>query len=123
MSGFQTMMERHMTISYSKWDVVVIPFPFVKSSKTKPRPALILSKKSFNDKHGHAVLLMITTATNTKWSTDVNILNIDHAGLPVPSYIRMKFFTLDCRLIKKVIGSLSKKDRETVSAMLNQNIF
>ena len=43
-----------------QWDVVVVPFPFTEKPGAKRRPAVVLSKKGFNE-HGHTVLLMITT--------------------------------------------------------------
>jgi len=43
------------------WDVVSVPFPFTDSSRTKRRPALVLSARPFNES-GHVILTMITSA-------------------------------------------------------------
>ena len=43
-----------MTI-YERFDVVVVPFPFVDSPTTKPRPALVLSTRAFNAAHDASV--------------------------------------------------------------------
>ncbi|WP_341833822.1 hypothetical protein [Desulfospira joergensenii] len=40
------------------------------------------------------------------------------AGLPAPSKIRMKLFTLDSRLIIKKIGGLSGKDQDRLGKNL-----
>ena len=98
-------------------DVVVVPFPFVDNANVKPRPALILSSEEFNDSHNHTIMAMITTSS-IKWKTDIPIENLKRAGLPVKSFIRLKLFTLDNRLIKKTIGSVDSK----VKDQLNKNI-
>lgn len=53
---------------------------------------------------------MITTASHTSWYNDVEITDIKAAGLPVPSVIRFKLFSLDNRVIIKTIGSLNNND-------------
>lgn len=90
-------------------NIVVVPFPFVDNANIKPRPALVVSSKSFNQEHDHSIMTMITTGLSTKWKSDIEISDLKLAGLPVRSFIRLKFFTLDNRLIKKVIGKLDDK--------------
>ena len=98
---------------YDVFDVVVVPFPFIDSSETKKRPAIVLSShEAFNKSSRSCVLAMITSATHTPWPCDVTITDLQTAGLPVKSLIRMKLFTLDQRLIMKTIGTLSIKDQK-----------
>lgn len=104
---------------YSKWDVVVVPFPFTDINKSKPRPALVLSNESFNEKNGHSVLLMITTASNIGWAYDVNISDLVSTGLDTASVVRMKMFTIDNRVIKKKIGTLGLRDRKSLNKAIN----
>ena len=94
------------------FEVVVVPFPFTDSGATVKRPALVLSRRSFNAE-GHTVLAMITDARNQSWPLDVRI---DHrsAGLKMPSVVRMKFFTLDNCLLLRRIGNLAEADRRGV---------
>ncbi|MFO7936829.1 MAG: type II toxin-antitoxin system PemK/MazF family toxin [Kiritimatiellia bacterium] len=93
------------------FDVVVIPFPFTDSGKTKRRPALVLSGHGiFGKQSGHTVMAMITSAKNTSWSLDVQIDDLSSAGLTAPSTIRMKLFTLDNRFIIRNAGKLAKPD-------------
>lgn len=92
------------------WDVVVVPFPFAERPGGKRRPALVLSKKAFND-NGHTILAMITTKAHHPWPGDTDIENHHAAGLHVPCIVRLKLFTLDNRLIVKQIGHLSEADR------------
>lgn len=106
-------MKKH-TNYYDRFNVVVVPFPFTETSEAKRRPALVLSSlKHFNAKADASVMAMITTAAHSSWPLDMKIQDLESAGLPVPSIIRMKLFTLDHRLIIKKIGKLSLKDQQT----------
>jgi mRNA interferase MazF len=80
------------------WDVIVVPFPFVDSPKTKRRPALVISRKDFN-RHGHTICAMITTKHQPAWPGDVPITDLNSAGLPRACIVRPKLFTLDNRLL------------------------
>jgi mRNA interferase MazF len=101
---------------YDHYEVVVVPFPFTDINTVKRRPALILSSsKHFNNNAEASIMAMITTVAHSSWPLDVVVHDLDVAGLPAPSIIRMKLFTLDHRLILKKIGELSKRDQQTVS--------
>ena len=98
--------------NFKQFSVVTVPFPFTDLEREKKRPALIISNpKSFDNKIGHSVLAMITSAKNSKWPLDVTLTNLGECGLPAPSVVRMKFFTLDHNLIDSVIGKLSSRDQ------------
>ena len=108
-------------MTYKKFDVVVVPFPFTDQNTTKRRPALVLSEGDpFNRATGNCVLAMITSEKNPPWPLDAKIGGLKKAGLPAPSKVRMKLFTLDSRLIVKKIGGLSGKDQKVVSENLRQ---
>jgi mRNA interferase MazF len=98
------------------FDVVVVPFPFTDSPAAVRRPALVLSRPSFN-RHGYTVMAMITDLRNAPWPLDAEI-DPSPAGLKMPSVVRMKFFTMDNRLIVGRIGRLKPADRRKVSAAL-----
>ncbi len=108
-------------MTFKSFDVVKVPFPFTDRQKTKRRPALVISSpRYFNEEAAHVVLVMITSAKNSKWPLDVNITNLRDSGLSAPSVIRMKLFTLDERFILDKIGFLSKVDRKNVSSALSK---
>ena len=101
--------------TYSRHDVVRVPFPFTDRSAEKNRPALILSDRgSFNTPAAHSVMAMITSAAHAKWPLDVPITDLAKAGLPVASLVRFKLFTLDHRLVRGVLGHLSAMDSASV---------
>ncbi len=110
-----------LTVTFEAFDVVVVPFPFTDRTTTKRRPALVLSDAgSFNKRVGQSVLAMITSASNSDWPLDVNIQNLNDAGLPSASVVRMKLFTLDDKLVIRKAGMLAEQDRSAVSTTLRQ---
>ncbi len=107
------------TVDYDRFDVVIVPFPFTDKSQIKRRPALVLSRRdTFGRKAEHSVMAMITSAKNPPWPLDVHISDLEAAGLPAASVVRMKLFTLDHRFVLAKRGKLADKDRKAVSKAL-----
>jgi mRNA interferase MazF len=108
-----------LTATCNRFDIVKIPFPFTDRRAHKNRPAVIISSaQSFNHLIGHSIMAMITSAQHTPWPLDTPIDDLDSAGLPVASIIRLKLFTLDHRLIIGILGHLSAKD----ALVFNKNL-
>ncbi|MEO8083063.1 MAG: type II toxin-antitoxin system PemK/MazF family toxin [Ardenticatenales bacterium] len=108
-------------MSYERFQVVRVPFPFTDRVAQKHRPALVISNRDrFNQPVGHSVMAMITSAGNSPWPLDVPIDDVSAAGLPAPSKVRFKLFTLDHRLVRGALGTLAESDRAKVSAALDQ---
>ena len=106
---------------YEPFDIVVVPFPFTDSSRTKRRPALVLSQKSeFGAIIENTVLAMITSQKNEPWPLDIAIKNKKQSFLTANSVVRMKLFTLDNRFIIRKIGHLSKADQTQVKQSLSK---
>ena len=105
--------------SFERYDVVRVPFPFTDRQAEKNRPALVVSDAAaFNRPAGHSVMAMITSAEHAPWPLDVPISDLKAAGLPAPSLVRFKLFTLDHRLVRGKLGRLAEKDRaKTQKAM------
>ena len=93
-----------------QWDVVRVPFPFTDKLAVKKRPALVLSKQSFNVASGHTVMAMITKRGGSAWPLDYDVRHWAEAGLRLPSWIRMKIFTLENALILDRLGTLRPPD-------------
>lgn len=101
--------------SFERFDVVRVPFPFTDRQADKNRPALVVSNRAaFNRPAGHSVMAMITSAGHAPWPLDVPIGDLKGAGLPAPSIVRFKLFTLDHRLLRGTLGRLAEKDRAKV---------
>lgn len=91
--------------------VVRVPFPFTDRHTSKNRPAVIISDgKVFNTPAGHSVMAMVTAAANAPWPLDCVLTDLAAAGLPAPSRLRFKLFTLDHRLVRGTVGHLSMAD-------------
>jgi len=105
--------------SFERYDVVRVPFPFTDRQAEKIRPALVISDAAtFNRPAGHSVMAMITSAEHAPWPLDVPISDLKAAGLPAPSLVRFKLFTLDHRLVRGKLGRLGEKDQaKTQKAM------
>ena len=108
-------------MTFERFAVVRVPFPFTDRNATTNRPALVLSDEStFNGPAGHSVMAMITSLANSPWPLDCPLMDLDAAGLPAPSKVRFKLFTLDHRLVRSPLGQLSVSDRQRVSEALQQ---
>jgi mRNA interferase MazF len=102
-------------VTFERFAVVRVPFPFTDREATKNRPALVLSDpEAFNTAAGHSVMAMITSAANPPWPLDCPIADLRSAGLPAPSKVRFKLFTLDHRLVRGRLGRLSADDEARV---------
>jgi mRNA interferase MazF len=95
--------------------VVVVPFPFSDLPVAKPRPALVLSPATMNAETGQTLMAMITSAARSTWPHDVEIADLDAAGLPRPCRVRWKLFSIDNRLIARQTGALGAADRKAAA--------
>lgn len=104
----------------SKWDIVVLPFPYVDINSEKRRPALVISSDEFNETTGLLWVLMITSSTNS-WAHDTSIKNLKQTNLPAPSKIRCaKLATVEKDRVVRVLGKLGAADLKAVKQMMNK---
>ena len=108
-------------MAFERFAVVRVPFPFTDRDATKNRPALVLSDAAnFNTPAGHSVMAMITSLGNSPWPLDCPLADVVTAGLPAPSMVRFKLFTLDNRLVRGELGKLAAEDAVAVRSALKQ---
>jgi len=105
-----------------RFAVLVVPFPFADKPAEKRRPALVLSHVRFNSR-GHTIMTMITTARTPPWPGDVELRDLAAAGLQAPCIVRLKLFTLDNRLLVRLLGALAADDRKRVTTQLSGYLF
>ncbi|MEP6657662.1 MAG: type II toxin-antitoxin system PemK/MazF family toxin [Betaproteobacteria bacterium] len=107
--------------NYERFDVVRVPFPFTDREAERNRPVLVISDGvAFNRPAGHSVMAMITSAGHAPWPLDVPIGDLEAAGLPAPSILRFKVFTLDHRLVRGKLGRLAGKDQVKVQKAMRR---
>ena len=82
--------------TFSQGDVVKVPFPYTDKSTRQSRPALVVSVPDLQQGHNLIWVVMITSAENRGWPSDVTISALARTGLPAPSVIRTaKIATID----------------------------
>ena len=104
--------------TFETWDIVRVPFPYTDRPVRQRRPALVIVAGEFAATHGLLWVVMITSAENRGWPTDVAVSDLRAAGLPVPSIIRpAKIATIEARDAQR-LGSLDFRDRTEVARHL-----
>jgi mRNA interferase MazF len=100
--------------------VVKIHFPDVEGLVARFRPALVVSSPELGEVHGLLWILMITSARNEPWAGDIEISNLELAGLPAPSVVRCaKVATIEMSSAT-AIGSLAPPQWKLVTKMLDR---
>lgn len=107
---------------YKPFSIVVVPFPFTDANAQKKRPAIVISSELFQKHNQHISLMMVTTAKNSEWFGDYEIQDLKPTGLTVNSIIRQKIFTIDSRLVLKLIGKLATNDIKAVQKAFHQAV-
>lgn len=102
------MMKTKSTTTYKKWDIALVPFPFTSKKSSKRRPVLIVSPEEYNQ--GENVIILQISSQKDVYNEDYEIKDWELAGLPVVSYIKMKFATIKQEIIFKKIGRLAEED-------------
>lgn len=109
--------------NYDRYDLALTLFPFSEKQGAKVRPVAILSAASFGRANGCCICAMVTTASQTKWPSDVALLDYGEAGLRTPSVVRMKIFTIQTDRLAGRIGVFSRRDRLSLAAAVRDALF
>jgi mRNA interferase MazF len=110
-------------VTFRRWDVVSVPFPFIEGHATKRRPALVVSTDAFHRAHRACFGAMITTARHMQdvRPDDIPIVNVADAGLPQPSVIRLaRLTTFEWGDQIRRVGTLHRRDRQAVETLLQR---
>lgn len=107
-------------MTFNKWDIVLVPFPFTNLQSVKKRPALILSPENYNN--GPDIVILFITSNLTAYGRmgDFLIQNWKQSGLPKPSMTRMKFATIEKSIVLKKLGNISKPDQKAINGEIQQ---
>jgi len=107
-------------MTFKKWDIVLVPFPFTNLQSVKKRPALILSPENYNN--GPDLIILFITSNLSAYGRmgDYRIQNWELSGLPKPSMTRMKFATIEKSIVLKKLGSIPESDQKAIKSELQQ---
>jgi mRNA interferase MazF len=93
----------------SRYDIVLVPFPFTDGPAAKPRPALVITT---SERHGDVLLAFISSNVSSPVAPDELDIPADHpgfseTGLKASSRLRLsRLTTLAMPLVKRRIGVL-----------------
>lgn len=108
-------------MTFKRWDVVTVHFPFLEGTDSKLRPALIVSNDRLYGEHGLYWIAMITTAKSGMHSKDIPITDHIRVGLRENCVIRVsRLMTVGDDQINRRVGTITPKDRNAVFALLRQ---
>ena len=100
---------------YEFGDVILVPFPFTDQTKSKKRPAVVISSESYNVSRPDIVLLALSSNL-TEPSVELN--DWAQAGLPKATAFKPIVSTLESNLIIKPLGKLSAEDTASLRSLL-----
>jgi len=104
-------------VIFDRYDVVALPHPLNDAQPSGRRPAVVLSTRNFNISQGHTLCAMVTSSAGG-WSSDVPIADLQTAGLPAPSVVRLKLFVVDNTKAERRLGELARKDAKALRRAL-----
>ena len=110
-------------MTFRRWEVLSVPFPFVEGHASKRRPALVVSTDTFHRAHRACFGAMITTARHMQdlRPDDIAIADLARAGLPRPCVIRLaRLATFEWSDQIRRIGTLGAPERPPVAALLKR---
>jgi mRNA-degrading endonuclease toxin of MazEF toxin-antitoxin module len=116
-------------VTYKRWDIVRLTFPYLEGHDAKKRPALIVSADGLAASclgppvAASSWAAMIATAKGGTLSEDIPVTGPQEAGLPEDCVIRpSRLFTIADDLVDRRLGTLKPRDRNAVAAFLKKHL-
>ncbi|MCF7798287.1 type II toxin-antitoxin system PemK/MazF family toxin [Candidatus Woesearchaeota archaeon] len=110
------------SLSLKQKDLFLVSFPFSDLSKTKVRPAIIVSNNKFNKKSEDVIVCGITAQQSLKKThLQINTTSLSSGKLHRSCSIEPEsLFKMDKRLLLKQIGVLKEKPFQDLSNKLHE---
>ena len=106
--------------TFSRFDVVSVPFPYTDRPVRQRRPAVVVSLPAHEQATGLVWVVMVTAAENRPWPGDVRVADPRRAGLSIPSVVRpTKIATIEAARASH-IGSIAPGERRAVRAAIGE---
>ena len=107
------------TTTFSRGDVVLVPFPFTNLRASTYRPGLVVSNDTYNQDSQDLIIAQITgNVTGRPRAGDHHIIRWQQAGLAIPSLVRAKLATLPATVVGRRLGQMPQVDMEQVEINL-----
>ena len=101
--------------NFSKYDVVLVRYPFSDLTKSKVRPAVIVgTQKDSKD----LFIVPLTSKLSSLVSGEFALSDWKDSGLNVPTVVKRGLYTIDGGLILKTLGKLSLNDANQLDGSL-----
>ena len=108
--------------TFEIWNIVKVPFPYADRPVRQRRPALVVAAEDLQASHSLLWVLMITSAENRGWPSDVPAGDLETAGLPAPSVVRTAKVAVIGSRDAELLGSLGADDRGAVSRQVGHRL-
>ena len=105
----------------SKYDIVIVKFPFASSLKYKARPAVVVSSNFYNNSIRETLLIMaISSSKENKLDFELELEDWKASGLLKPSIFKSSIATIEKNYILTKVGSLSAVDVSSLENMIDK---
>lgn len=106
-------------MSFSKYDVIVVKFPFASSLKYKARPAIVISSDIYNaNKRETLLILAVSSSKENKLDFEIDVLQWKEAGLLKPSIFKSSIATIEKDFVISSLGRLNQVDQQRIDNLL-----
>src|SRR5574344_664462 len=107
-------------INFSKYDIVLLKFPFATSLKYKARPAVVLSSETYNqNKRDTLIILAVSSSLENKLDIEFTIQDWKKAGLLKPSILKSAIATIEKDFVVAKLGRLQTIDIQNLNSMID----
>lgn len=111
------------TTTYSRGDIVIVPFAFSDRSGFKPRPAMVLSSPSFQTGRADVVVAALTSRVREPLLTgDYLIHDWQGCGLPKPTVATGILRTVKSFLVLRRVGALQTLELRQYDQVLRSSL-
>ena len=102
-------------------DVVLVPFPFTSQRASKKRPAVVVSRRRYNESRPDLIVMAITSQLRpTRALGEVWIAQWQSAGLLKASVVKPVLATLEQRLLIRSLGRLVAEDQANLRTAISE---
>ena len=107
--------------NFSKYDVIVVKFPFASSKKYKARPAVIISSDLYNTESRDTLLIMaISSKLDSSLNFEYQLRDWNSSGLLKPSIFKSSIATIEKEYVIQKLGTLGELDIKKLNIMIEE---